>query len=245
MRAFVYTSSVSVYAGSEHISLDENQPLWEEGSGATPYDLSKCTAEKLVLGADCESLSTVALRPCLIYGERDNSMVPGLIGAPTNVQLGDNKNLIDSISVENAAAVHVLAARALLDPSRAQGKVYGEAFNVTDQNPIPFWNLSRLVWRAAGDNTPLEKVHVIPVWLALIMASIAESLYLVFTFGRQKPASLNKLLVTYCVRSHTYKIDKVKQVLGYSPVPALEAGIERSVAWELRKRKLGKDGSNN
>jgi sterol-4alpha-carboxylate 3-dehydrogenase (decarboxylating) len=42
------------------------------------------------------------------------------------------------VSIENAATAHFLAAKALLDPSRASGKVDGEAFIVSDSAPDPF-----------------------------------------------------------------------------------------------------------
>lgn len=237
VKAFVFSSSVMVFAGVEHIDLDESRPLWEHHSKGTPYDLSKAAAETLVHEANCENLRTVIIRPCLMYGERDNSFVPGLIGVRANVQLGDNTNLIDTVSVSNAAKAHLLAATILLNPDRAASRVDGEAFNITDGNPVPFWDLSRLVWRAAGDVTPLKDVIVIPVWLALALAILAEWAFFILTVGQRKPKALNKLVVSHCVRTHTYNIDKARQALGYDPVPELETGIKRSVEWEMQKRK--------
>ena len=49
--------------------------------------------------------------------------------------------------------------------------------------------------------------------------------------------TLNRLVVLHRVRTHTYNIDKARRVLGYNPVPDLENGIERSVKWEMQKRK--------
>lgn len=236
VKAFIFSSSVMVFAGVEHIDLDESRPLWEPHSKGTPYDQSKAAAETIVHDANCEDLRTVTIRPCLMYGERDNSFVPGLIGVRTNVQLGDNTNLIDTVSVSNAAKAHLLAATILLNPDRAASRVDGEAFNITDGNPIPFWDLSRLIWRATGDVTPLKDVTVIPVWLALGLASLAEWTFFILTLGQKKPKALNKLVVSHCVRTHTYNINKARQALGYNPVPELENGIKRSVEWEMQKR---------
>lgn len=74
-----------VFAGDEHIDLDETRPLWQPHSKGTPYDLSKAAAEKLVHEANCEELCIVVIRLCLMYGERDSQFVPDLIGVPTNV----------------------------------------------------------------------------------------------------------------------------------------------------------------
>ena len=110
---------------------------------------------------------------------------------------GDNTNLIDTVSVGNAAEAHLLAAAALLDPNRAASRVDGEVFNITDGNPVPFWDLSRLIWRASGDFTPLENVIVIPVWLALGLAITAEWTFFILTLGQKNPKTLNKLVPTY------------------------------------------------
>lgn len=194
-----------------------------------------------MLNANSEALRTASLRLCLIYGERDNQFVPGLLGAyyskQTGVQLGDNKNCLDTVSAENAALAHILAAKALLDPSKAPGKVAGEAFNITDGNSIPFWDLSRLVWNAAGDTTSLKDVKVIPAWLAMTMASTAELVYWTGTLGRKRPKMVNRLVITHCVRNYTYSINKARKQLGYNPVPDLEAGIKRSVEWEIQNRE--------
>ncbi len=243
VKAFVFSSSVMVFAGDEHIDVDETRPLWEPHSKGTPYGLSKAAAEKLVREANCEDLRTVTIRLCLAYGERDNSFVPSLIGVRTNVQLGDNTNLIDTVSVGNAAKAHLLAAAALLNPNRAASRVDGEAFNITDGNPVPFWDLSRLIWLASGDFTPVENVTIIPVWLALGLATTAEWTFFILTLGQKKPKTLNKLVVTHCVRTHTYNIDKARRALDYNPVPDLENGIKRSVEWEMQKRKESKADS--
>lgn len=244
VKALIFSSSVMVFAGDEHIDLDETRPLWEPHSNGTPYDISKAAAERVVREANCEDLRTVIVRLCLMYGERDNSFVPGLIGVRTNVQLGDNTNLIDTVSVDNAVKAHLLAATALLYPGRNASRVDGEAFNVTDGNPVPFWDLSRLIWRTTGDITPSENVIVIPVWLALCLASTVEWVFFLLTLGQKKPRIIkNKLVVSHCVRTHTYNINKARSALGYNPVPELENGIKRSVEWEMQVRKEQKASS--
>ena len=237
VKAFVFTSSVSVLAGEEHILMDETQPLWQEHSHATPYEISKSIADTMVRESNCQKLRTICLRLCVVLGERDNSYVPLWMDAPTNVQIGDNRNVIHYICIENAVTAHVLAAKALLDCSLASGKVDGEAFNFTDASQIPFWDLSRMIWDATGHTTPIENVRVIPARIALIMAGVAEWVFWLFTLGQKKPQNLNKLVVTYCIRSHTYCIDKARTILHYEPVPnRLEDSLRASVEWEMKQR---------
>ena len=240
VKAFVYTSTVNVVAGSPHVNVDEKQALWQPNSKTIPYWLSKAAAEKLVIAADNSNLPTVVLRLPVIYGERDTSFIPFQVAAvdnkQTTTQLGDNKNLFDNVYVGNAAAAHILAAKALLEPSRASGKVNGEAFNITDGAPIPFWDLARTIWRAAGDRTDPKKVTIIPAGLAMVMAHVTEWLFFVFTLGQKQPQALSTLVVNICTQEYSYNINKARQVLGYNPEVDLEGAVQRAVDWELQNR---------
>ena len=76
-------------------------------------------------------------------GIQEHALIPAQLDALAQckaiVQLGDNKNLFDTASAENCADGHVLAMHTLLDPSMANGTVDGEAFNITDESPLAFW----------------------------------------------------------------------------------------------------------
>ncbi|KAH8647069.1 hypothetical protein BGZ60DRAFT_391407 [Tricladium varicosporioides] len=232
IRALVCTSSTSIYAGTSHMNLAESSPLC--GDTSPPYNYTKAQADKMVREANSPAMRTVCLRVALLYGERDTSFVPGLLDASTRIQLGDNMNLIDSTSVSNAVQAHILAARILLDPVKREG-VEGEAFNINDGNPVHFWDLTRIMWRAAGRST--SRYVVLPAWFALALAWVAEVICSVFTLGKKRPQSFNRLVVSYCVKDHTYSIVKAQRVLGYSPVVGLEEELRRSVSWELGNRR--------
>lgn len=173
-----------------------------------------------------------------MYGERDNKFIPAQLAAyhnkQTGVQLGDNKNLVDQVYADNAANA-LLAAKALLNPTVARGSVAGEAFNVIDGAPIFFWDFCRLVWRAAGDYRELKDVKVIPAWLALQMANVAEWLYSITTLGSKPPTAPNRLTVEFCARPYTYDVSKARRVLGYEPEVHREAVMKKAVEWEMTK----------
>ena len=139
--------------------------------------------------------------------------------------------------VYNAVNAHVLPAKALLDAGLAEGKVHGEAFIITGRSRFQLWDLSRLIWNAAGSTTPTNTATEIPAPVALMMAAIAEWAFWIFTLGQRKPQSLNKPAVLYCTKNHTYNIDKARVFLDYKPVPNLiESGVETSVAYEVQQR---------
>lgn len=237
----IFSSSVNVIRGKEHVNVkEEDQPYWSPNSvEALPYWRSKAEAEKTVLAANSKNLKTVSLRLCLIIGLQEHALIPAQLDAlaqgKTNIQLGDNKNLLDTVSAENAADAHLLAMHTLLDPTRANGKVDGEAFNITDANPLPFWDISRVIWTSAGDKTELKDVTVIPGWAANAMAFAAEYFYYFVFFGGKTP-ELNRHVVNFCTSTYTYDITKARKALGFNPVAKTEEVLKEAAEWELKRR---------
>ena len=240
VKAFIQTSTVNVIQGFEHFHVAENaEPYWTAQSKAIPYWKTKAAQEQLVLAANSESFKTVAIRPCMIIGLQEHALIPAQLKAlsekKTGIQLGDNKNLFDIVSAENCAKAHILAMHALLDPSKANGAVAGEAFNVTNDNPLPFWDVQRVIWREAGDQTKLEDVKVIPKWLAKTMASVSE-LAAKFSFAGNKTPELNKFVVNFCTSNFSYDISKARTVLAYDPEKNTEQILKDATRWELDHR---------
>ncbi len=242
IRALVFTSSTGVIGGHPVIDADEDAPKCDVPPFKPNfYHRTKTEAERKVLETDQSKLATVSLRLCLVYGERDNSLLPALMetyrNRQTNVQLGSNTAPYDFVYAGNAAKAHLLAAKALLDPGQARGKVGGEAFLITDGEPMHFWDSAHAIWRAAGDKARYEDVFIIPERLALALAHLIDWLCWIFTLGRVTPTRFSAHAVTHATQQHTYKIDKAKERLGYDPVPDFEGGFKRAVAVYLEEQK--------
>ena len=246
VKALIYTSSCSVSKGYEHLNIDETAPLWEQDSDTLPYFKSKALADTLVrkanssLDSEGKGLLTVTLRINFAYGERDTQIIPAMLRTAekgqTNIQLGDNKNLVDPTYVGNIATAHLQAAKKLLasETGSLDPKIDGEAFNITEGDPQPFWTWARTIWRFAGDKTRLEDVIIIPRWLALSMARVIEWMFFLFTFGRVRPpVQMSVLYIRYSMNTSTYDISKARTRLGYNPVIDHEAHLKRSIAWQL------------
>lgn len=243
IKAFIFTSSATMAAGREHIDLDESSELADTSPSSHPYAKTKAKADKMVLDANrcseinMSGLRTSCIRLPIVYGERDLVSIPGALAAlekgQTNFQLGDGSNLWDFVSVDNAAAAHVLLAKALLRADGTRPKVAGEAFNITDGQRHRFWDFPHVIWKAAGHDTKNDHVRVLPTWLALVVAEVLEWTYLIFTLGTKRPSLLGRQQVEYSCFTHTYSIKKAKERLGYMPVPEFEEGIRRAVEWLL------------
>lgn len=242
VRAFVHTSSTSVHGRSNIRLLTEDAPLVDRSSSSDDYAITKAAADTVVLKANCSGLQTLCLRLPVIYGERDNQFFPGSLAilrdGKTNIQLGDNTNLFDAVYVGNAALAHVLAIKTLLRAKEETRPAKGDAFFITDDAPMPFWDFQRKIWNEAGDRTPLEQVRVIPAWVGMAIAVFVEYVFWFFTFAQKlPPKSLRQDTLRYAITESTYCISKAKERLGYEPLTSTDEGIRRGVRWALRSQK--------
>lgn len=248
VRAFVFTSSSTLAKGPEHINLSEECALANEDPNASPYACSKATAELRVLGADNPKLrdfptwkghlSCATLRLPIVYGTHDELTIPGCLNAlhkgQTTTTLGPGDNLWSFCSTANASRAHVLLAAALLDPTPRPDhlEVHGEAFNVNDGEPYPFWDFARMSWKLAGYHPfPAPPVRHIPTTLALALAFFLEWAYWIFTLGLKRPYNLGKQQVEYACFTHTYSIEKARMRLGYKPRVDFERDMQKAVDW--------------
>lgn len=246
--AFLYTSSCSVLVGTNHYFSDEIKPLLDAASKDNPYVVSKAIADALVLAANREpndkhklGFHTTCIRVAGLYGERDPQIIPGFLNVLRDgqaiFQLGDNSNLCDWLHVENAALAHICAAKALLAESVGlhPDKVGGEAFLITDDAPLPFWDFARKVWAAAGSEPPRSKTWVIPIRVAILFVIILEWIYWIATFGTRGPRDFSRHAVVWSCSTKTFSIGKAKKRLGYVPRYELDDGVKKGVQWALEE----------
>ena len=243
VKAFVYTSSTTVLDLSPHDCVKEDAPLLSASSRADHYSKSKAIADKTVQESNGKGgLRTVCLRPCLIYGERDKQCITESLRVlqqkRQRYQIGDNTSLYDFVSAQNVAQAHLLAAKAILssrDEERA--KVDGEAFFITDGDPLPFWSFHRKIWAAAGDRTASKDVIIVPAWFILNLATVVEWIYWFFTMGLKTPRTFNRHFLIHSCQPFTYSIQKARERLGYVPSGSRDEHIQKGVNWELRQER--------
>jgi len=251
VKAFVYTSSASVVHDtvSDLVNADERWPVLRAPQQREYYSETKGLAEQIVLEANRKygDMLTVALRPAGIFGEGDAQLIPGMLGAlkkgQTRFQLGENDNLFDFTYVGNVAYAHILAAVALMQTHSLgetrpldHERVDGEAFFITNAEPVYFWDFARMVWRAAGDETVPAQVWVIGKEVGLGLASVVEWVF--WCVGRAP--NLTRARVQYSCLTRFYSGDKARGRLGYRPKWGMEEAVGRTVEWFLeRERGLG------
>ncbi|KPM39489.1 hypothetical protein AK830_g7078 [Neonectria ditissima] len=248
VKALVYTSSASVISDnvSDLLNADERWPMVRGAQQTEYYSETKAAAEELVLKANAQDpskLLTCAIRPAGIFGEGDAQMLPGLLGAyrggKSNIQVGNNENLFDFTYVGNIAHAHLLAAQLLLATAASttapldHERVDGEAFLITNDSPVPFWDFARAVWRAAGNDQGTEKVWTLNRELGITFGYLSE----LFSHILGRTPTLTRKGIIYSSMTRYYNIAKAKRVLRYKPLWTLQEGVQRAVDYFLQQEK--------
>ena len=224
IRKLVYTSSPSVvFDGADQEGVDERAPYPE--TYESPYPQTKATGEQHVMAANSADLLTVSLRPHLVFGPRDNHLLPGLIARARKgmvPQVGEGSNRVDLTYVEDAARSHLLAADALSPGAAAAGSVYF----ISQDEPVDLWPWVR-EFLAALDLPPIRLRVSLPVARAL--GGAAAALYKGLKLKQEPP--LTPFLASELAQSHYYDISRAKEELGYRPALTMAEATARTVAW--------------
>ena len=160
----------------------------------------------------------------------------------TKFQLGENTNLFDFTEATNVAHAHHLAAAALLTtadreeqgqvPPLDHEKVDGEAFFITNDSPMYFWDFTRTAWKELGDTTKPSQVWTINKDFGLFIATLFEWIFFIFRLG---VPNLTRQKVKFSCMTRYYSIEKAKRRLGYRPVVGVTEGLKRGVADCVRR----------
>jgi sterol-4alpha-carboxylate 3-dehydrogenase (decarboxylating) len=245
VRAFVYTSSSSIVHNQREpmVEATEDWPVLYYPDQPEQYSHTKALAEKIVLTANRENgvMLTASIRPSTLYGEGDGILTTTLtnqaLTGRAKYRFGNDKYLYDTCYVENCTYAQLLVAQGLLraagsPPLPPTSKIEGEAFLVTNDEHIPFWELQRLVAKMAGYPVKDEDVTHIPVGLMKTVASVSSWAVWGASLGTRQP-QITPWIVRLTTMERTLCIDKIKQRLGYKPKFSNAEGWVKALEWSL------------
>ncbi|MGC4113655.1 MAG: NAD-dependent epimerase/dehydratase family protein [Myxococcales bacterium] len=221
----VYTSTNTVCYGDAGAQLeDESRPY-----ARRPVDLyaqSKIAAESLVLAANGRRLKTVAIRPAGIWGAGPGcymleKFVSELRAGRLVATIGDQKAAADNTHVANVVSAELLAAAALVDKPQAAA---GQAFFVTDEEPMPLMDWFRPLTEALGYRVPKRNL---PAWPLYQVAHLSEWAH---RFGGPKPF-MTRLEIHNMTTTFTFKSDKARRELGYRPLVQHAEGMKECITY--------------
>ena len=223
VKKLVYVGSASVvYEGQDIAGGDEKLPYATRFPA--PYAETKSVAERAVLAA--EGLYACSLRPHTIFGPGDTRMVPAILekarkGA-LRFSVGKAGRLTDFTYVSNVVDA-CLAAADRLGPD---SPVNGQAYFITNGEPIGFWEFVRKVIVPLGYNPPRFNI---PYPIAYGAAWVRETLDNLRGGTLNSEESLSRFTVDYLCTHHYYRIEKAARDLGYRPTVSIDAGIEKTI----------------
>ncbi|XP_078125581.1 putative short-chain dehydrogenase/reductase family 42E member 2 [Sander vitreus] len=223
----VYTSTINVvFAGKPIEEGDEvSVPYVPPNVHIDHYSRTKAIAEQMVLSANGCSLTggglglrTCVLRPCGIYGPEERRHLHRVM---VNVErrlfsfrFGDPRARMNWVHVNNLVLAHTLAAEALTLQRSCVAS--GQAYFINDGVSVNLFEWLTPLFEKLGYCRPLINLPVSLVYLAAILV---EYLHIVLRPVIEVPLLFTRSEVRSIAVSHTFKIDKARQELGYCPKP--------------------------
>lgn len=228
VQRLIYTSSPSVvFDGTDMEGVDESAPY--PRTFHAHYPRTKALAEQCVLEAARNGLPAVVLRPHLIWGPRDNHLVPRILARARRLRrVGSGANRVDTIYIDNAAHAHVLADAALKRKPELSGRIYF----ISQDQPVVLWDMIDRIL-VAGGKRPLAKSISAPV--AYFAGALCEGLFKGFRIKRDPP--MTRFVARELATAHWFDISAAKRDLGYRPLVSMDEGLRRLAEWLAEQRE--------
>ncbi|CAM9819672.1 unnamed protein product, partial [Discosporangium mesarthrocarpum] len=246
VQRFVFTSSTSViFGGADLKAVTEDTPY--PSSFADPLAHAIAQAEEAVLRANGTSSSdgngsmlSCSIRPAPTYGPRDDTLVPSMVSRAKagGKLIGNGSAVTDYVFVGNVAHGHLLAAQALGKSTAGNGagvgagvgaggeetsKIGGQAFFVTDGEPLPVADFTGRVLGGLGYGSPGPGL---PVWLAALVAQLFRLLAVLLAPLTRFEPTLTPQKVVEEGAFRYFSLGRAKAELGYEPAWSQEEGLE-------------------
>ncbi len=213
MRRVVHVGTeAALLDGEPLVDVDETAPLRPESPAL--YSATKARAEQAVLAAAGADLETVVVRPRLVWGRGDTTILPGLTAAVESGRfawIGGGRHLTSTTHVDNVVEGLVLGA---------ERGTSGEAYFVTDGDPVVFRDFITRLLATAGVTAPKRSI---PAPLAGAAAATGEALWRVLPLKGRPPVT--RLAVWLASLETTIDISKARAQLGYAPVITIDEGM--------------------
>lgn len=213
VRTFVHVSTEAVLAGGGALRfVDESRPYPKRHAG--DYPRTKALAEQLVLAADTHELTTVAVRPRLVWGPGDTTVLPHILEAAEEqkwVWVNGGYYLTSTCHVLNLCEGIVAAA---------ERGVGGRAYFLTDGAPVEFRDFVTRCAAAYGVEMPDRAVsHA----LARAAAAVVDRSWRVLPLKGEPPVT--SVALALGGQEMTVNDGRARAELGYSPVITVDEGI--------------------
>ena len=219
----VYTSSPSViYDGRDSMEgADESLPY--PATFQTAYQQTKAQAEQVVIASSNDQLKTIILRPHLIWGPGDNHLAPGILARAGKIlMVGDGRNRVDTIYIDNAVDAHVEAGDAL----RADHSLSGRVYFISQGEPVRQWDMINHILKAGNKPTVTKSISQ---RTAFVLGAVLEMVHKVLAL-KSEPR-MTRFLAHELSTAHWFDISAAQKDWGFNPQVTTEEGLEKLKKW--------------
>jgi nucleoside-diphosphate-sugar epimerase len=210
---FVHVGTeAALLVGEPLHEVDERAPLRPDSKAH--YSATKAEAERAVREANGDRLETVVLRPRLVWGAGDTSILPSMVEAVKAGRfawVAGGRHLTSTTHVDNVVEGLMLAA---------ERGASGEAYFVTDGEPVVFREFVTELLATQGVEAPTRSM---PAPLAHLMAAGGEAVWRTLRLRGTPP--LTRLAYWLLALETTIDISKARDELGYEPRVTTEEGM--------------------
>lgn len=214
VRRFVHVGTESaLMVGKPLVNVDETDALHPESP--LHYPATKAMAEQAVRSASSDRFETVVVRPRLVWGLGDTTILPVVVEAIEKGAfswVGGGRHLTSTAHIDNVVEGLVLAARA--------GKA-GEAYFVTDGAPMTLREFLTKLLATQGIAPPKRSI---PGPVARSIAWTMEAAWRRLPLKGAPP--LTRLAIWNVSMEMTVNDAKARREMGYEPVVTVEQGLE-------------------
>ena len=205
-------TEAATMAGQPLVRIDETAPLRPDSKA--DYCATKAMAEQAVRAANGDGLETVVVRPRLVWGEGDTTILPGVVEAVRAGRfrwIAGGRHETSTTHVDNVVEGLVLGAE--------RGRA-GEAYFVTDGDPVVFRDFITELVGTQGVEIPDKGL---PKGLAGAAAAGSEAVFRTLRLKGTPP--LTRTAYWLSALECTIDISKARDELGYAPVRTIEDGM--------------------
>jgi nucleoside-diphosphate-sugar epimerase len=198
--------------GRPLVNVDEGAPLRPDSKAL--YSATKARAEQAVRAGGRDGFETVVLRPRMVWGAGDTSLLPEIVAAADAGRfawIGGGGHRTSTTHVDNAVEGLLLAA---------ERGAPGEAYFVTDGEPVVFREFISELLETQGIEPPTRSM---PAWAAGAAAAGSELAWRILPLKGDPP--LTRLAYWLSAQECTIDISKSRRELGYQPVKSRAEGL--------------------
>lgn len=211
----VHVSSESVLHGRGGTNIVDADETWRRpGSSLGVYSQTKKIAEEKVLEANRGDLATVVVRPRLIWGVGDATLLPGVVDAVRGGSFSwfdGGRYLTSTCHVSNACEGLIRAAQS------GRG---GEVYFLTDGAPIEFREFITGLLATQGMEPPTKSV---PFWAASLAATATDAVWK--TLRIKRSPTITRSIVHILGKTTTLDDSKARRELGYQGAKQRSDGL--------------------